>query len=107
MNNHPIADPHDKNVFARVLAELAYADGTVSKSVDTGSTASPSPSSNKSSFIFRTVKPPGNWDTMDPSAMAFSFKGADFFSLEEEAAAGEEVSSGTLVPLMIVLVVEC
>ena len=31
MNNHPIADPHDKNVFARVLAELAYADGTVSK----------------------------------------------------------------------------
>ena len=23
--------PHDKNVFARVLAELAYADGTVSK----------------------------------------------------------------------------
>jgi uncharacterized tellurite resistance protein B-like protein len=31
MNNHPVADPHDKNVFARVLAELAYADGTISK----------------------------------------------------------------------------
>lgn len=28
---HPIADPHDKNVFARVMAELAYADGTISK----------------------------------------------------------------------------
>lgn len=31
MNSHPIADPHDKNVFGRILAELAYADGTVSK----------------------------------------------------------------------------
>jgi hypothetical protein len=31
MNNHPIADPHDKNVFARILAELAYSDGSVSK----------------------------------------------------------------------------
>jgi tellurite resistance protein len=28
---HPIADPHDKNVFARAMAELAYADGTISK----------------------------------------------------------------------------
>jgi uncharacterized tellurite resistance protein B-like protein len=31
MNSHPIADPHDKNVYARVLAELAYADGSISK----------------------------------------------------------------------------
>ncbi|MEM0998785.1 MAG: hypothetical protein AAGN35_17130 [Bacteroidota bacterium] len=30
-NQHPIVDPHDKSVFARVLAELAYADGTVTK----------------------------------------------------------------------------
>jgi hypothetical protein len=28
---YPIADPHDKNVFARVIAELAYADGSISK----------------------------------------------------------------------------
>lgn len=26
---HPIVDPHDKNVFGRIMAELAYADGTV------------------------------------------------------------------------------
>jgi hypothetical protein len=29
VTNHPIADPHDKNVFARVMAELAYADGSI------------------------------------------------------------------------------
>ena len=28
--SHPIVDPHDKNVFGRILAELAYADGSVS-----------------------------------------------------------------------------
>lgn len=27
---HPISDPHDKNIFARIMAELAYADGQVS-----------------------------------------------------------------------------
>lgn len=27
--SNPIADPHDKNIFARVMAELAYADGTI------------------------------------------------------------------------------
>lgn len=26
---NPIADPHDKNIFARVMAELAYADGHI------------------------------------------------------------------------------
>lgn len=26
---NPIADPHDKNIFARIMAELAYADGTI------------------------------------------------------------------------------
>lgn len=26
---NPIADAHDKNIFARVMAELAYADGTI------------------------------------------------------------------------------
>lgn len=27
--SNPIADPHDKNIFARVMAELAYADGSI------------------------------------------------------------------------------
>lgn len=31
VTTNPIVDPHDKNVFARVMAELAYADGTVTK----------------------------------------------------------------------------
>ena len=31
LSQNPIVDPHDKNVFARVMAELAYADGTISK----------------------------------------------------------------------------
>lgn len=31
ISNHPIADPHDKNVYARVMAELAYADGTITR----------------------------------------------------------------------------
>jgi hypothetical protein len=31
ISSHPIADPHDKNVFARCMAELAYADGSISK----------------------------------------------------------------------------
>jgi hypothetical protein len=31
VNTHPIVDPHDKSVFARVMAELAYADGNVAK----------------------------------------------------------------------------
>lgn len=29
ISQHPIVDPHDKNVFGRILAELAYADGAV------------------------------------------------------------------------------
>ncbi len=28
--SNPISDPHDKNIFARVMAELAYADGVIS-----------------------------------------------------------------------------
>lgn len=31
VNAHPIVDPHDKSVFARVMAELAYADGSIAK----------------------------------------------------------------------------
>jgi len=30
IETNPIADAHDKNIFARVMAELAYADGQVS-----------------------------------------------------------------------------
>jgi tellurite resistance protein len=30
-NTNPIVDPHDLDVFARIIAELAYADGTIAK----------------------------------------------------------------------------
>ena len=29
ISQHPVVDPHDKNIFGRIMAELAYADGTV------------------------------------------------------------------------------
>ncbi|MEM7040066.1 MAG: hypothetical protein AAF570_24050, partial [Bacteroidota bacterium] len=29
ISSNPVADPHDKNIFARVMAELAYADGHI------------------------------------------------------------------------------
>ena len=54
VNSNPIVDPHDKSVFARVLAELAYADGTVTK---------------EESEFFRDIIPPDQ-PTLDKLAKA-------------------------------------